>query len=44
MKKSFLIGTLVGVVGAMAVLSQISSRTVKRAKRAFINKLEDTIM
>ena len=44
MKKSMLIGTVLGVVAATAIYSSMSNNSVKRLKRAFIRKLEDTIM
>ena len=44
MKKSFLIGTMLGVVTATAVFSSMSNNSIRRAKRAFIRKIEDAIM
>lgn len=44
MKKSLLIGALIGVVSATAIYCSMSNNSVKRLKRTFIHKLEDAIM
>ena len=44
MKKSLIIGAMIGIVGATAIYSSMSHSSVKRLKRAFIHKLEDAIM
>ncbi len=44
MKKSLLIGAMIGIVGATCVYASQSRSSVKRLKRAFIHKLEDAIM
>ncbi len=44
MKKSLLIGALIGVVSATAIYCSMSQSSVKRLKRTFIHKLEDAIM
>lgn len=44
MKKSLLIGAMLGIVGATCVYASQSRSSVKKLKRAFIHKLEDAIM
>lgn len=44
MKKTFLIGTMLGIVTATAIYSGMSNNSMKKAKRAFVNKIEDIIM
>ncbi len=44
MKKSLLIGTMLGIVAATAVYSSTSASSMRKAKRAFVNKIEDIIM
>ncbi len=44
MKKSMLIGAMIGIVGATCVYSSMSHNSIKKLKRAFIHKLEDAIM
>ena len=44
MRKSLLIGTILGALTVTAIYSSMSNNSVKRLKRSFIRKLEDTIM
>lgn len=44
MKKTFLIGTMLGIVTATAIYGGMSNNSMKKAKRAFVNKIEDIIM
>lgn len=44
MKKSLLIGTLIGVITATAIFSSMTNNSVKKMKRAVVRKIEDVIM
>ncbi len=44
MKKSLLIGTMLGIVAATAIYSSTSASSVKKVKRAIVNKVEDILM
>ena len=44
MKKSLLVGAMLGIVGATCVYASQSRSSIKKLKRAFIHKLEDAIM
>ena len=44
MKKSFVLGMVAGIVATTALISSMSSHSIKRVKRAVINKIEDAIM
>lgn len=44
MKKTLLLGTMLGMVTATALYFGMSNNSVKKAKRAFVNKIEDIIM
>lgn len=44
MKKSLIVGTMLGMVTATALYFSMSNNSVKKAKRAFVNKIEDIIM
>lgn len=44
MKNSLIIGAMLGLVSATAIYCSMSNNSVKKAKRAFANKIEDIIM
>lgn len=44
MKNSLIIGAMLGVVTATAIYGGMSNNSMKKAKKAFINKLEDVLM
>lgn len=44
MKKTLLLGTMLGMVTATALYFGMSNNSVKKAKRAFVNKIEDILM
>ncbi len=44
MKNSLIIGTMLGLVTATALYCSMSNNSLKKAKRAFVNKIEDIIM
>lgn len=44
MKNSLLIGAMLGIVTATALYCSTSNHSLKKAKRAFVNKIEDVIM
>ncbi len=44
MKKSLLIGTMFGMITATALYLSTSNHSVRKAKRALLNKIEDIIM
>ncbi len=44
MKNSLIIGAMLGLVSATAIYYGMSNNSVKKAKRAFVNKIEDIIM
>ena len=44
MKKALIIGTVIGVVTATAILSSMTNNSVKKMKRAVVRKIEDVIM
>ena len=44
MKNSLVIGTMLGLVTATALYCSMSNNSLKKAKRAFVNKIEDIIM
>lgn len=44
MKNSLIIGAMLGLVSATAIYCGMSNNSVKKAKRAFVNKIEDIIM
>ncbi len=44
MKKSLLIGTLLGIVTATAIYSSTPASSMRKVKRAIVNKVEDIIM
>ncbi len=41
MKASFILGAMIGVAATSAVCASTSAKCVRRAKRMFVNKLED---
>ena len=44
MKNSLIIGTMLGIVTATALYCSMSNNSLKKAKRAFVNKIEDIVM
>jgi hypothetical protein len=44
MKNTLIIGTMLGIVTATALYCGMSNNSLKKAKRAFVNKIEDIIM
>ena len=44
MKRSLLVGTMLGIVTATALYCGMSNNSMRKAKRAFVNKIEDIIM
>ena len=44
MKNSLLIGAMLGIVTATALYCGTSNRSIKRAKRSLVNKIEDVLM
>ena len=44
MKNSLIIGTLLGLATATALYCSMTNNSLKKAKRAFVNKIEDIIM
>ncbi len=44
MKNTLIIGTMLGIVTATAIYCSMSNNSVKKAKRAFVNKIEDIIL
>lgn len=44
MKKSLILGTMLGMITATALYFSTTNHSVKKAKRALINKIEDIIM
>lgn len=44
MKHSLLLGTMLGIVTATALYCGTSNNSLKKAKRAIVNKIEDIIM
>lgn len=44
MKNSLIIGTMLGIVTATALYYSMSNNSLKKAKRAFVNKIEDIVM
>lgn len=44
MKNSLIIGTMLGLVTATALYCSMSNNSLKKAKRAFVNKIEDIVM
>ena len=44
MKNSLIIGTMLGLATATALYCSMTNNSLKKAKRAFVNKIEDIIM
>ena len=44
MKNSLLIGAMLGIVTATALYCGTSNRSIKKAKRSLVNKIEDVLM
>ena len=44
MNNSLIIGTMLGLATATALYSSMTNNSLKKAKRAFVNKIEDIIM
>lgn len=44
MKNSLLIGTMLGIVTATALYCSTQNNSLKKAKRALVNKIEDIIL
>ncbi len=44
MKNSILIGAMLGIVTATALYCSTSNTSLKKAKRALVNKIEDIIL
>ncbi len=44
MKNSLIIGTMLGLATATALYCSMTNNSIKKAKRAFVNKIEDIIM
>lgn len=44
MKNSLVLGTMLGLVAATAIYCGTSNNSLKKAKRALVNKIEDVIM
>lgn len=44
MKNSLIIGTVLGLATATALYCSMTNNSLKKAKRAFVNKIEDIIM
>ncbi len=44
MKHSLMIGAMLGIVTATALYCSSSNHSLKKAKRAFVNKIEDIIL
>lgn len=44
MKNSLIIGTMLGLATATAFYCSMTNNSLKKAKRAFVNKIEDIIM
>lgn len=44
MKNSLIIGAMLGIVTATALYCSTSHNSIKKAKRALVNKIEDVLM
>jgi hypothetical protein len=44
MKNSLIIGAMLGVVAATAIYSKMNASPAKKAKKAFLDKLEDVLL
>lgn len=44
MKSSLIVGTMLGVVAATAIYSNVSNNSMKKVKKVLMNKIEDIIM